>query len=332
MLIGVGEGAVYQNYKDVATQSYYLAGYLQDDWHILPKLTLNLGLRYDMDTPRTERFNRMNYFDPNATSPVAGLWTGSNTLTGALVPVGVNGISRHQYIHDRNNFAPRVGFAYSPYSSTVVHVGGAVVYGASNQAASGDASPMGWAQEDVWVDTTNNITAVKSLTLDNAFSGTFTTPPGASAGLAAGIGGAIAGVIQQSPTPYTIQWGLDIQQQLPYQITADIAYVGNRGRQLITSYEEGIDWNQLPTADLSLGSALSSYVANPFYKSSYIKGIDALDGPLAFSVTTKGQLLRKYPQYSAEQAAVFWPAPSGFLCLGQAVRRYRSQWHSSRQL
>jgi hypothetical protein len=298
MLIGVGQGGVYQNYKDVATESYYFAGYLQDDWRLLKKLSANLGVRYDYDTPRTERFNRMNYFNPAIASPVANLWTGSSPLTGALVPVDTNGTGRHQYFRDRNNFAPRVGLSYNPFRATVVHVGGALVYGPSNQAASGDAAPFGWAQEDIWLDTSNNITALPSLTLDHAFASTFTNPPGASLGLSAGIGGAVASVIRQSPTPYTVQWGLDIQQQLPFQITADVAYVGNRGRQLITSYEEGIDWDQLPKQDLSLGSALNSYVANPFYGSPYITGLNAIDGPLAFSVTTKGQLLRKYPQYS----------------------------------
>ncbi|WP_263378801.1 TonB-dependent receptor [Granulicella paludicola] len=70
-LLGIGTGDVIQEYKDDASQSYYLAGYGQDDWRVNPKLTLNLGLRYDIDTPRTDRFNRMNYFNPTIASPLA---------------------------------------------------------------------------------------------------------------------------------------------------------------------------------------------------------------------------------------------------------------------
>ena len=141
MLIGEGTGYVMQDYKDDASQSYYWAGYLQDDWHIRSNLTLNLGVRYSVESPRTERYNRMNYFDPNATSPLA---TDIPGLTGGLVFVGVNGHSRHQYSYDKNDFAPRFGFAFTPRPSTVVHGGYAVVYGASTQQAAGTVGPYGW--------------------------------------------------------------------------------------------------------------------------------------------------------------------------------------------
>ena len=97
--------------------------------------------------------------------------------------------------------------------------------------------------------------------------------------------------MQQSPTPYALEWGLDIQEQLPFNMTADAAYAGNRGRQMITSGEGGMDWDQLPSEYLSMGSALNAQVANPFYGDSHVTGT------LAAPTVSKEQLLIKYPQY-----------------------------------
>ena len=88
MLLGTGSGDVIQNFKNVATQSFYYAFYAQDDWHVSKKLTLNLGVRWDINTPRTERYNRMNYFDPSVASPLAGVAPGFPNLQGGLVFVG----------------------------------------------------------------------------------------------------------------------------------------------------------------------------------------------------------------------------------------------------
>ena len=307
MLIGLGTGYVIQDYKNVATQSYYWAEYLQDDWRIRPNLTLNLGVRYDLDSPRTERFNRMNYFDPNVASPLA---TDIPGLTGGLVFVGVNGRNRHQYDYDKNNIAPRIGFAYTPRTSTVVHGGVAVVYGPSTQQAAGTVGPYGWRVQTNWVNTLDNITPYQCPTtgtclggnLDNPFPQGFTTPPAAAQGLYTGAGSLLEGVLQKDPTPYVFQWGLDIQEQLPFNMTADVAYAGNRGRQMIQSGEGGMDLNQLPAQYLSMGSALNAQVSNPFYGDSHVTGT------LSAPTISKEQLLVKYPQWLQ-----MWPlrAPGG---------------------
>jgi hypothetical protein len=117
LFLGTGSsGSLIQNFKDVASQSAYHALYLQDDWRLTRKLTLNLGVRYDLDTPRTERYNRMNYFDPFVRSPLADQVPGYSNLTGGLVFVGVEGRPRTQYIMDKNNLAPRFGFRLSGHA------------------------------------------------------------------------------------------------------------------------------------------------------------------------------------------------------------------------
>jgi hypothetical protein len=287
MLLGTGTGDLIQAYKDDASQSYYLAEYLQDDWRVTQQLTLNLGLRYDLDTPRTERYNRMNFFDPTATSPLASVVPG---LQGGLVFVGVNGQSRHQYNIDANNLAPRFGFSYAATKNTVVHGGSAIVYGPSAQAAAGTVGPYGFRVQNNWVSSLDGITPYNNL--DNPFPQGFQPPPGSKNGLLTGVGGQIEGVLRNTPTPYVIQYNLDVQQTLPFQTTFDIAYVGNRGRKQQQSREGGIDFDQLPVADLALGSHLNDSVANPYYGS-------ITTGSLAAATTSRGQLLRRYSQFTS---------------------------------
>ena len=289
LLLGTGTGDLIQSYKNDASQSYYLAEYLQDDWKVNNKLTLNLGARYDLDTPRTERYNRTNYFDPTIASPLATAVPG---LQGGLVFVGVDGRSRHQYNIDANNLAPRFGFSYAANPGTVVHGGGAIVYGPSAQAAAGTIGPYGFRLQNTWVSTQNSNGITPSNTLDNPFPNGFSAPVGAAAGLETGIGGQIEGVIRNTLTPYVIQYNLDVQQSLTHDTTMDIAYVGNRARKQQQSREGGLDFDQLPVSDLALGNSLLDQVSNPY---AGLITTSTLTGPK----TTRGQLLKRYSQFTS---------------------------------
>jgi hypothetical protein len=289
MLLGTGTGDLIQNFKDVASQSYYYGAYAQDDWRITPKLTLSFGLRYDLDTPRTDRYNRINYFDPTAPSPLAQA-SGITGLQGGLVFVGVNGRDRHQTNYDTNNFAPRFGLAYAVDPKTVIHAAFGIVYGPSPQAAAGTVGPFGFRVQNTWVSTLDNITPY--YTLDNPFPSGFQAAPGASQGLATGAGGQIEGFLRNTVTPYAEQYLFNIDRELPGNSHLQLGYAGNHGLKLQQSREGGIDFDQLPTSALSLGSKLNDLVPNPFF------GV-ITSGTLAAAQVSRGQLLKPYPQFTS---------------------------------
>ena len=182
----------------MAAQSLYHAAYLQDDWRVTSKLTLNLGLRYDVELPRTERYNRMNYFDPAARSPLAR--PQYSDLRGGVVFVGVDGNSRSQYITDRNNFAPRFGFAYQATSKTVVRGGFGYFFGASEQTATGTVGPFGFRTENPWQTSLDNGLTPYRL-LRDPFPQGFQPPPGASQGLLTSVGGRLEAPVRDTPNP-----------------------------------------------------------------------------------------------------------------------------------
>ena len=291
LLLGTGNpnDVLIQAWKNVAAQSFYLAEYIQDDWRVTPRLTLNLGLRYDLDTPRTERFNRVNYFDPSAPSPLAQVVPGFPDLRGGVVFAGVDGNSRHQYIWDTNNLAPRVGLAYQITPKTVIRAGYAHVFGPSNQGAQGTVGPFGFRVEYPWVTTIDNITPLNLLR--NPYPQGFREPPGASEGLLTQAGANLQAPLRDTWTPWTQQWNLNIQRELPGQILLEVAYVGTQGHQLARSTEGGLSLNQLDPKHMALGSQLNQLVPNPFF------GI-VNNGALTQPQVSRAQLLRPYPQFT----------------------------------
>ncbi len=288
-LLGTGSGGnFYQNWKNVATQSLYHAFYIQDDWQVTRKLTLNLGVRYDFDTPRTERYNRMSWFDPNRSSPLASQVPAFPNLRGGLQFVGVDGNGRSQFPGEYDNVAPRLGFAYQAGSRTVIRGAWGQSFGPSTIAAQGTVGPYGFRVETPWVTSLDNgLTPYTKL--QNPFPGGFPPVPGASAGALTAISGNVEGPLRNTVTPYTLQWNFTIQRELPAHTLFQIAYVGNRGRQLSRGGETGFTLNQIDPKYLSLGATLNDRVDNPFYG---IITTGALSTP-----QVSAQLLRPFPQF-----------------------------------
>jgi hypothetical protein len=288
LLLGTGSsGSLQANYKNVATQSLYAAGYIQDDWRVSPTLTLNVGLRYDIDFPRTERYNRTNYFDPQVATPASQAVPG---IKGGLVFVGVNGVSRHQFTADRNNWAPRFGLSWQFMPKTVLRVGYGHVFGPSQQAAAGTVGTMGFRVDNTWVATIDGITP--NYLLRNPYPRGVAPVVGAANGVLTQFGDRIEATTQDIVSPWTRQVNVNIQRDLPFATLLEVAYVGTRGFYLHRNDEGGLSLNQLDPKYMALGSALNTQVDNPFFGKSFASGV------LAGARTTRAQLLRPYPQFT----------------------------------
>jgi outer membrane receptor protein involved in Fe transport len=288
-LLGTGSsGNLLQGWKNVASASTYHGFYIQDDWRVTNKLTLNLGLRYDFDVPRTERYNRMNWFDPSVPSPLNNT-PGFSNLTGGVHFVGVNGNPRRQFDGDYNNAAPRAGLAYQWTPKTVIRAGFGQLFGPSTMAAQGTVGPYGFRNDYVWVTSLDNGLTPQNY-LRNPFPSGFRPLPGASDGLLTAVGGTLEAPLRNQVVPYTLQWNFTIQRELPGQILFEVGYIGNGGRQQSRGGEGGFTLNQIPAQYLSLGSQLNQQVPNPFFGRG-------LGGVLANQTVARSQLLRPYPQF-----------------------------------
>jgi hypothetical protein len=305
LLLGIPSFGQMSHNPTPASASSYYAFYAQDDWKVSRNLTLNIGLRYDFDVPRTERFNRLSYFDFDAVSPIASQapanpFFNPGDLRGALV--FVDDENRRQLATDRNNFGPCFGFAYSPTDKTVIRGAYGIYFMPSHMQAaghSGSAGMMGFnSQSNMIVSTDSNRTPRNFI--DNPFPDGFNLPPGdalgASTFIGLGIGGGNGGVFTDKATPYVQQWNLNIQRELPGNFITEIAYIGSKGTKLLIG-ESGLPLSQLPESFLSLGTALQEQVANPFFGI-----ITNPSSPLRFATVERRRLLRPFPQYDGVSA------------------------------
>lgn len=261
------------------TNRYYVL-FLQDDWRVNGKLTLNMGIRWDYETPQSERYNQMNRgFDPNATNPLDAQVPGMN-LRGGLLFTDSN--NRYAFEPDRNNFQPRIGVAYQFTPKMVFRAG----YGLSYLPSFNTGGTTGYSIDTTYVASTDgNLTPANSLR--NPYPNGIVRPPGRSDGLATRLGNGYSFGYLQRVLPYVHQFSAGFQVELPGSMLVDASYVGSRSKALQTSKSI----NDVSAADLARGTELVSKQPNPF--EGLLPGT-GLNG----STVTLEQLLRPYPQFT----------------------------------
>ncbi|MGE3844664.1 MAG: carboxypeptidase regulatory-like domain-containing protein [Vicinamibacterales bacterium] len=270
----------------------YFAGYVQDEYRVSSKLTLNYGVRYEYEPGVREAENRFTVgFDREVDFPVQ---VPGMTLKGGLMYAGENGYPTHQG-KALNGAAPRAGFAWSLNDRNVVR-GGYGFYWAPTQFSGVGETAMGrlgYTATTTYLSSTDgNRTPLNSLL--NPFPNGIAQPIGNSRGLATGAGGVVDFVDPDSEPGRVHQFSVDYTRELRGGIAMSVGYSGSRSNHLPVggTVDATVNINQIDPQYQSLGAALLDLLPNPFFG-------NAAFGNLSTSATiTRGQLLRPFPQFT----------------------------------
>src|SRR6266567_4880745 len=339
---GLGAGAAFGNQTTgslvvsgpVSGKQTYRALYFGDNWHATTKLILNLGLRYELQGPWSERFDRMTYFNPSATNASV---TGCSGVAGSacpgdlfLVKTGVNH-SRNNLPLSKKEFSPRLGFAYGLNQKTVIR-GGYGVFFIPNYVSFGTnpyIDPVSSATSPFFASNDGGLTPSSKLGPDpndpNASNCTLSAPGPFGPTLVPVAGRnpqpnvSLYGVAQQplSATAYTLQkygyveqWNFGIQRELPAGFFIDLAYAGSHGvhlEQFNTNVNQIAD-SFIAQAAQQAAAGSTPTIAQP--AATYPFNVN-LPGNLQPGKLIQGQLDRPYPEYSGLQY-------NGFGCCGSS--------------
>jgi len=292
-LLGYPTSAFVDRNIDPAFAHFYYAAFFQDDWKVTSRLTVSLGLRWDYESPATERYNRMvRGLDFNAPSPIASQVQGLS-LKGHVLFAAVNGQPSGSFKPDRNNFGPRVGLAYRLRDKWVVRGGYGLYYLGQNATGSN----QGFSQR------TNAIVSLDGLTpavnLANAFAvqpgGQLLAAVGSSQGVASFLGQSLTVNWLDRPLPYSHQYSFDIQRELPGRILVETGYVGNQTRKLPTSANA----NYVPVSELSRRTP-SGAIDTGYYTAQVqnpLAGLIPLNAAVNGPTTQRQFLLYAFPQF-----------------------------------
>jgi hypothetical protein len=297
----------------------YYAPYVQDDWKITRRLTINLGLRWDFNLPPNERYNRLNRgFDPTAVNPVDAMINRDNfpdlaKITGGLLFAGTQGQPGRSTNIDKSDIQPRFGAAYRVTDDLVIRGGWGRYY------VNPDNS---WLQNYGYSLTTPMVTSIDNnqTALPNVLSNPFPTgipqPSGNSLGALTYLGRAFNVINPDFTVPYVDQFSFGVQYQVQKRSKVELSYVGSRGHSLEDSKNinamsvanrKKCDW-----AEGGQSSYCDALVPNPFYGLAPFAGTSFYTSP----TITRGQLLLPYPEFGT---------------ITQVARNDGASWYNSMQ-
>lgn len=276
LLLGRVQAATLQVSDPLHTRADSHAAFVQDSWRAAPNLTLNLGMRWDADSPRWETNNRQDSFSTIALNPVS-------RTAGTVLFSGRNGVSKYANDWDLDNFGPRVGFAWRPAGQWVVRGGGGILYPGEYDSATPINAALGFAKEGSFVSSNNGITPafrladgmppISAPTASQLTPGFGAVLPPATPITAVQFFG------QSRRTGYLYQTSLDVQRQFGKNWLVDLGYVGTFGHHLAAPDLQSI--NQVPPDKLAEASKadptkpLNTQILRPFPQYSNVQLIAA---------------------------------------------------------
>ena len=238
----------------------YLGWYMQDDWRPTPKLTMNLGLRYEIQTAPTYKNNEAAVFDPTIPNPIGSEVGSLGILPG--VEKFLSSGQRGSYDTNYTNLAPRIGFSYRALPKLVVRGGYGIFFPPSISIFKADSNGYA-ATTSVVASLNNGINPATGLSLADPWPNGYVAVSGNSLGELQDVGYNTSSNFSQRPSTYIQQYLFGLQYGLGQNDSLEVDYVGNAGDHILSN---GLTPSQLNPAYLSLGpSVLNQMVANPFY-------------------------------------------------------------------
>jgi hypothetical protein len=306
-LLGIPSGGSVSLADSYADTSYNYAFYLQSDWRVNRRLTVNAGVRYDYDSPITERHNRsvgaFDFLTPNpiapqalanyAKNPIPQVPVSQFSVNGGLTFTGAGKQPAELFDTSRLNFAPRIGIAWELNPATVIRTGYGIYFvpqGVDRNAVNQNGFT---ASTTLTPSTDNGLHFI--ATLANPFPNGLNPPLGSGGGLLTRLGQSVSAFQPSVKSAYMQRWSFSIQRQLPKRVFLDVSYVGTRGTRLAVTrnYDAmpGSYLSTLPVRDTATINLLTAAVTNPFYP--LLPGTS-----LSGTTVQRQQLLRPYPQFT----------------------------------
>ena len=306
-------------------RGWYIAPYLQDDWKVSRKLTINLGLRWDYNPTVDEKYDRLVAgFDATANSPIASKISAENLalyphlrdLRGGLTFAGVNGARRIATETPLSTLQPRVGFAYRLGDNTVLRGGYGLFY--ANWPTTDYTQTQGFSTSTALVSTLDGGRSPAPNTLRNPFPGGVQRPVGSSLGLNTFAGQNFNWWNPNARMPKVHQFSIGFQRRLSNASSIDVSYVGSRTRDLVTTLPANLQSDDfIRQCDPSRGgnrAFCDALVPNPFFNLPEFAGTS-----LGLSSTISRQrLTRPFPQFDGD--------------LTQLGRNDGKMWYNSAQV
>lgn len=256
------------------------AGYIQDDWRVSPRLTINAGFRYDKMTQAVEKHDGLENFDITKPNPTNSLFT------GLVEYANTAGYGRNFVKPNWADLGPRLGFAYNLADNKTVLRGGLAIYYPSTAVYNYDQSSGNTAGYTSMTTSWSATTARGFLfPLKNGLPGAAAQPLGASGGPNVFLGQSAAYINPVAKDPSSQVFGLTVSRPLPGSVVVDVSYGGNHGNHF-ENFNPNL--NQLSPQYYGLGTtALATQVANPY--------AGLVPGSLGAATLTQAQVLKPFP-------------------------------------